>query len=75
MAVSAVLVNVFNGLGMGFRSLLLTLTYVILIVMPLAYLGSRLFDLSGLWGGMAAGQFISCVLGFFWVRKVTRGLA
>ena len=74
MAVSRVLVSVFHGLGMGLRSLILTVLYVIVIVLPMALLGARLFDLPGLWGGMALGHFTSGVLGFLWVTKVSRGL-
>ena len=75
MAVSRVLVSVFHGLGMGVKSLILTVLYVIVIILPMALLGSRLFDLPGLWGGMALGHLISGVLGFLWVTKVSRGLA
>ncbi len=75
MAVSRVLVSVFHGLGMGMRSLILTVSYVIVIVLPMALLGAYLFDLPGLWGGMALGHFFSGVLGYLWVTKVTRGLA
>ena len=75
MAVSRVLVSVFHGLGMGMRSLILTVLYVIVIVLPMALLGARLFDLPGLWGGMALGHFTSGVLGYLWVGKVSRGLS
>jgi putative MATE family efflux protein len=74
MAVSRVLVSVFHGLGMGMRSLILTVSYVIVIVLPMALLGAHLFDLPGLWGGMALGHFMSGLLGYLWVTKVTRGL-
>jgi len=74
MAVSRVLVSVFHGLGMGMRSLILTLLSVIVIVLPMALLGARLFDLPGLWGGMTLGHLTSGVVGFLWVTMVSRRL-
>ena len=65
----------FQGLGMGFKSLFLSLAQIIIFAIPLAFLLSVLIGLKGVWIGMALGNLLSAFLGFFWAAGTNRKLA
>jgi Na+-driven multidrug efflux pump len=52
----------FQGFGKGLISLLLTVTRVGLIGVPMAYILSRYYGLTGVWLGLISGGVISSIL-------------
>jgi putative MATE family efflux protein len=48
----------------------LTLMEIFFFTIPLAFLGSRLFGLYGIFGSIAAGRIAAGIIAFFWLRRV-----
>lgn len=74
IALRMVQVNVFQGLGMGFKSLILNLSQMLLLTIPLALLISYFLGLNGIWIGMVMGNFITASAGFIWAGHVVKKL-
>ena len=72
IALRMVQVNIFQGLGMGFKSLTLNLSQMLLLTIPLALLMSYFLGLNGIWIGMVMGNFLTALAGFIWVGHVTK---
>ena len=63
----------FNGIGVPIPGLVLSVTRVIVVFLPLAFLGRWLFDLNGLFIAAALSNLIVGVLAFIWLgRRVRR---
>jgi putative MATE family efflux protein len=62
----------FNAIGMPLHASLLMALRLLGLVLPLAWLGSRLAGVPGVYIGMAAGQFISGIIALLWFRKTLR---
>ncbi|MEM4258695.1 MAG: MATE family efflux transporter [Candidatus Thermoplasmatota archaeon] len=62
---------VFQGMGKGFNSLLVTLIRTIFLVAPLAWIFSTMitYDITGVWWGLVTGNCIAAVIGFVWARQ------
>lgn len=52
-------------------ALLLTFTRLIILYVPLAYIGSRLWGLEGLFSGAALGNILACLFAWSMIRKVS----
>ena len=74
IALRMVQVNVFQGLGMGFKSLILNLSQMLFLTIPLALLMSYFLGLNGIWIGMVMGNFLTAIAGLIWVGRVTKKL-
>ena len=74
IALRMVQVNVFQGLGMGFKSLILNLSQMLFLTIPLALLMSYFLGLNGIWIGMVMGNFLTAIAGLIWVGHVTKKL-
>ncbi len=72
IALRMVEVNIFQGMGMGFKSLILNLSQMLLLTIPLALIISFFIGINGIWTGMVIGNFITAVIGFFWAGSVTK---
>jgi putative MATE family efflux protein len=66
--------NLFQGLGMGIKALVLNTGQVVLLSFPLAWLLSRWIGLNGIWWGMTIGIFIAALIGMLWVWITLRKL-
>ncbi len=60
-----------QGLGLGMPSLVITSTRVLLVNVPLAYLFTRLFNMSidSVWISILISACISTIISFFWLRS------
>jgi Na+-driven multidrug efflux pump len=66
----------FQGIGKGTHSLVLTVTRTILLTTPLAYGMAVVLDLqlTGLWWGIVFGNSVGAVISFLWGRYYVRML-
>ena len=60
---------VMSVLNKPLRSSLLTLTQAFALYIPLAYLGSELFGLPGIFGGAALSYLVAGLVAYFWLKR------
>jgi Na+-driven multidrug efflux pump len=60
----------FRGIGMGTRSLIVTILRTIILQVPIAYLFSIVFGLglTGVWIGLVLGNVLAVIVTFAWGR-------
>lgn len=73
-SVSVTCSGVLEGLGKGTASLWISLTRYIVLMLPLAFLFSRIFGAGGVWYAFAVTEWLAAALSFF-IRKRTRLVA
>ncbi len=66
VAVRMVVVNLFQGLGKGFRALVLNLMQMVLLTIPFAALFSYFIGVNGVWYGFLAGNVLTAVIALLW---------
>ena len=62
---------VFNALGMPLRAVAISVLRMLVLYLPLAWLGARSYGLSGLFAGAAVANLISGGVAAFWALKST----
>ena len=73
-SVSVTCSGVLEGLGKGTASLWISLTRYIVLMLPLAFLFSRIFEAGGVWYAFAVTEWLAAALTFF-IWKRTRLVA
>ena len=73
-SVSVTCSGVLEGLGKGTASLWISLTRYIVLMLPLAFLFSRIFGAGGIWYAFAVTEWLAAALSFF-IWKRTRLVA
>lgn len=58
----------FQGVGKGINSLMVTLLRTIILTAPLAYILSMNFGLKGVWIGIVVGNIMGAITAFIWGR-------
>ncbi|MDC7241243.1 MAG: MATE family efflux transporter [Spirochaetales bacterium] len=58
-----------NSLGEGTKAMAVTVAQSVVLSIPLGWVGSRLFGLPGLWGGLTLGYVLAAVFGAFLFLK------
>lgn len=71
-------VTSFQGLGLGSYQLIATLIKMFALMLPLAYLGSLLWGVLGVWGGILTANILMAIILFSWFqymyhRQLLRG--
>ncbi|WP_413162714.1 MATE family efflux transporter [Capilliphycus salinus ALCB114379] len=59
----------FNGLGKPFPAVMLTLSRMVVLYVPLAYLGSWLFGLNGIFAAACISNLIVGITAIIWTRR------
>lgn len=59
----------FNGLGNPMPGVVISVTRILVLYVPLAFLGKALFGMVGIFGAYAVANVLSGVLGFYWARR------
>lgn len=67
-------ISMFNGLGKGVTAMMLTLSRDIFFLIPLLFLFSFLFGLTGVWAAQLAANAFLFLLGFYLSRREFGGL-
>ena len=70
-----ILSSFFQGLGMGFKALILNAAQMILFAIPLAILLSSLIGLPGIWTGMVVANTLTSLAGLLWTVSTARRLS
>ncbi|MFT5085333.1 MAG: Na+-driven multidrug efflux pump, partial [Lentisphaeria bacterium] len=59
----------FNGLGKPMPGVVISSFRVIVVLLPLAYLGNYWFGLWGIFSAIALANLLVGVIGYFWIHK------
>ena len=62
----------FNGLGKPFPAVIVSLARMVVIFLPLAWLGAKLYGVSGVFVALALANALCGVGAYLWVRRVIR---
>lgn len=68
-AVSITVSGVLEGLGKGMQSLLVSLSRYLVIIIPAAFLLSRVFGAKGVWMAFAVAEFVTAAFAYAVYRK------
>lgn len=58
----------FNGLGTPMPGVMISATRIIVLYVPLAFLGKAMFGIAGIFGAYAVANFLSGLLGYYWAK-------
>lgn len=58
----------FNGLGNPMPGVVISVTRILVLYVPLAILGMRLYGIAGIFSAYAAANIISGILGYYWAK-------
>lgn len=75
MATRAIVASAFQGLGMGMRSLTLSMLQMVFLSLPLAWLGDTLIGFPGIWVGLVSGHALSSMIGIAWIVHTWKTLS
>ncbi len=73
-AVRTIVASVFQGLGMGMRSLILSFLQMVILSLPLAMLGNVLIGFPGIWIGLVSGHALASLIGIAWIASTWKSL-
>ncbi len=58
----------FNGLGNPMPGVVISVTRILVLYVPLAILGMRLYGIAGIFAAYAAANIISGIIGYYWAK-------
>jgi len=64
----------FNGLGNPMPGVVISVTRILVLYVPLAFLGKALFGMVGIFAAYAVANILSGVLGYFWAKTTAHRL-
>lgn len=64
----------FNGLGNPMPGVYISVSRMMLLYLPLAYLGTRYFGVAGILAAYALANLVSGLVGYVWARRSARNL-
>ena len=70
--VSMIAASVFNAMNRPFSAMAVNFVKLVVLLIPLAYLGREFAQLDGIFTGVATAFLVSGVGAFFWVHRATR---
>ena len=59
----------FNGLGNPMPGVAISVTRILVLYVPLAMLGMKLYGVVGIFGAYAVSNILTGILGYFWARQ------
>lgn len=59
----------FNGLGNPMPGVVISVTRILVLYVPLATLGMKLYGVAGIFAGYAIANILSGILGYIWARN------
>jgi len=59
----------FNGLGNPLPGVMISVTRIMLLYLPLAYVGKLWFGVAGIFAAYAAANILAGLLGYFWAKR------
>lgn len=70
MAVNNILCTLFQSVGNGMYSLIISLLRQIIIILPLSYLFSKIYGLNGVWITFIIAESFSTIVSIFLFKKL-----
>jgi putative MATE family efflux protein len=70
VALTLIMQGVYNGLGNGMYSLIITLCRVVVILLPLLYLFVKVFSLNTVWWAFVLAEGGSAIVGAFLLKRI-----
>ncbi|MEJ2297247.1 MAG: MATE family efflux transporter, partial [Woeseiaceae bacterium] len=64
----------FNGLGKPMPGVAVSVMRIVVLYIPLAFLGKALYGIEGIFGAYAAANLLSGAIGYLWAKGVVRRL-
>ncbi|MEJ2256331.1 MAG: MATE family efflux transporter [Woeseiaceae bacterium] len=64
----------FNGLGKPMPGVAVSVMRIVVLYIPLAFLGKALYGIDGIFGAYAAANLLSGAIGYLWAKGVVRRL-
>jgi putative MATE family efflux protein len=64
----------FNGLGNPMPGVVISVTRILALYVPLAFIGKTLFGIAGIFGAYAVANIASGAIGYVWARSTARQL-
>jgi len=58
----------FNGLGNPMPGVVISVTRILVLYVPLAFLGMRFYGITGIFAAYAAANILSGILGYYWAK-------
>ncbi len=71
VGVSIIISAAFQGAGKGYPSLILTILRLFVLSVPLAYFLSKIYNVNGIWYGIAISIIISAIVSAVWFKLGT----
>jgi Na+-driven multidrug efflux pump len=59
----------FNGLGNPMPGVVISVTRIVVLYVPLAIIGMRLYGISGIFLAYAAANIVSGMIGYYWAKS------
>ncbi|MBT8088375.1 MAG: MATE family efflux transporter, partial [Gammaproteobacteria bacterium] len=59
----------FNGLGNPLPGVVISVTRILVLYVPLAMLGMKLYGIVGIFGAYALANILTGILGYYWARR------
>ena len=67
--ISTLVNSMFNALGKPLQASLIIILHLFIFVLPLAYLGSRVYGLKGIFIGIAVGNGVVGIVAYLMIQK------
>ena len=67
--ISMIANSMFNALGKPLQASLVSILHLFVLVLPLAYLGSKVYALKGIFIGIAVGNIVIGIIAYLMIRK------
>ena len=64
----------FNGLGKPMPAVYISTIRMVVLYLPLAFLGQQLFDIAGIFGAYAIANILSGVIGYLWAKRTAHDI-
>jgi putative MATE family efflux protein len=72
VAFTLVAQGIYQALGNGIYSFIITLTRVVVVLLPVLYIFSKLLPINQIWWAFVMAEFFSAVVGAFLLRRIYR---
>jgi putative MATE family efflux protein len=70
MGTAMVSISILNALHKPFQAISFNIIRLFVFIVPLAWLGSHLFQIPGIFWGISSSMIITAIIIYFWIRRI-----